>query len=98
MSVVRLRIMGLQCDTDNDFILTGPGLAFVAYPEGLARMPMAPLWAIIFFFMLFTLGLDSMVSDKSELKLFILLYFMLYSYNFITWTRWKLFILCFIFW
>ena len=42
--------------------LAGPGLAFVAYPEGLALIPGAPFWSICFFFMMFTVGLDSLVS------------------------------------
>lgn len=41
--------------------LLGPGLAFVAYPEGLALIPGAPFWSICFFFMMFTVGLDSLV-------------------------------------
>ncbi|KAK3100774.1 hypothetical protein FSP39_025139, partial [Pinctada imbricata] len=39
---------------------SGPGLTFVAYPEGIAKLgDWAPIVAFLFFFMIFTLGLDS---------------------------------------
>ncbi|XP_042223468.1 sodium- and chloride-dependent GABA transporter 1-like isoform X2 [Homarus americanus] len=40
----------------------GPALVFITYPEALSLMPFAPLWAVLFFLMIFFLGIDSMIA------------------------------------
>merc|ERR1719312_1338893 len=42
-----------------DVVRGGTGLAFIAYPEALSRLYVPQLWSVMFFFMLFLLGLDS---------------------------------------
>uniref|UniRef100_A0A6Q2XK21 Transporter n=1 Tax=Esox lucius TaxID=8010 RepID=A0A6Q2XK21_ESOLU len=43
----------------SELAVDGPGLVFVVYPQAFATMPVAPLWAVLFFIMLLCLGLDS---------------------------------------
>ncbi|XP_030241016.1 sodium- and chloride-dependent GABA transporter ine isoform X1 [Drosophila navojoa] len=52
--------LALEQNTNvRDVIGDGPGMIFVVYPQAMAKMPYAQLWAVMFFFMLLCLGLNS---------------------------------------
>ena len=53
-------LSGIEIDKVTD---GGPGLAFVVFPETVAQMGGSQFWSFLFFFMLITLGLDTMFTN-----------------------------------
>ncbi|TNN64984.1 Sodium- and chloride-dependent GABA transporter 1 [Liparis tanakae] len=49
----------------SDLAVDGPGLVYIVYPQAFANMPVSQLWAVMFFFMLLCLGLDSEVVNRT---------------------------------
>ncbi|XP_054619745.1 sodium-dependent neutral amino acid transporter B(0)AT1-like [Dunckerocampus dactyliophorus] len=41
----------------------GTGLAFIVFTEAITKMPVSPIWAVLFFIMLFCLGLSTMFGN-----------------------------------
>ncbi|KAL2080628.1 hypothetical protein ACEWY4_024421 [Coilia grayii] len=41
----------------------GTGLAFIVFTEAITKMPVSPIWSILFFIMLFCLGLSTMFGN-----------------------------------
>ncbi|KAH6930304.1 hypothetical protein HPB50_012609 [Hyalomma asiaticum] len=46
-----------------EVVSAGPGLAFITYPEALSLLTLPNLWSVLFFTMLFMLGIDSQMAN-----------------------------------
>ncbi|XP_022368186.1 sodium-dependent neutral amino acid transporter B(0)AT3 [Enhydra lutris kenyoni] len=62
-SVARLPLEVCHLEDFLDKSASGTGLAFIVFTEAVLHMPGAPGWAVLFFGMLFTLGLSSMFGN-----------------------------------
>ena len=50
------------------YVIEGPGLVFVVYPEVLGKLPLSSMWSAFFFLALVNLNIDGMVRSNNILK------------------------------
>ncbi|XP_036394742.1 solute carrier family 6 member 19b [Megalops cyprinoides] len=61
--IEQLNLKTCNLDTFLSEGVEGTGLAFIVFTEAITKMPVSPLWSILFFIMLFCLGLSSMFGN-----------------------------------
>ncbi|KAH8276671.1 hypothetical protein KR044_007636, partial [Drosophila immigrans] len=73
----------LQIENIRDVVRSGTGLAFISYPDAISKFQAVPqLFSILFFFMLFVLGIGSIVALQSTIVTII-------CDQFKSWKYWK---------
>ncbi|KAM6224388.1 inactive sodium-dependent neutral amino acid transporter B(0)AT3 [Rhynchocyon petersi] len=61
--VAQLHLQSCSLEDFLDKSASGTGLAFIIFTEAILHMPGAPAWAVLFFGMLFSLGLSTMFGN-----------------------------------
>ncbi|XP_023161901.2 sodium-dependent nutrient amino acid transporter 1 isoform X1 [Drosophila hydei] len=73
----------LKADNIRDVVRSGTGLAFISYPDAISKFQAVPqLFSALFFFMLFVLGIGSIVALQSTIVTII-------CDQFKSWKYWK---------
>ncbi|XP_041452157.1 sodium-dependent nutrient amino acid transporter 1 [Drosophila obscura] len=73
----------LQIENIRDVVRSGTGLAFISYPDAISKFKAVPqLFSVLFFFMLFVLGIGSIVALQSTIVTII-------CDQFKSWKYWK---------
>ncbi|XP_068154516.1 sodium-dependent nutrient amino acid transporter 1 [Drosophila tropicalis] len=73
----------LQVDNIREVVRSGTGLAFISYPDAISKFQAVPqLFSVLFFFMLFVLGIGSIVALQSTIVTII-------CDQFKNWKYWK---------
>ncbi|XP_031788424.1 sodium- and chloride-dependent glycine transporter 1 [Nasonia vitripennis] len=69
---VTFSVMGFLMNQMNlpieEVVRSETGLAFIVYPEAVVQMPLSNLWAVLFFLMLFILGLGSQFAGVQAIS------------------------------
>ena len=66
-SIVGFMAHKLGADVGEVAQASGPGIAFVVYPEAIAQLPWSSLWSAIFFLTLITVGIDTQFGQFETL-------------------------------
>ena len=68
-SVLETRLTVFSVSSKDNVWFADVGLIFIVYPEAISNLKASSFFAIIFFFMLITLGLDTTVTGKAYLRI-----------------------------